>query len=68
MNKLDYLLMDLFLFLKVHFLKFLYYFMFRDCKQCKSFCLTCKQFDECTKSVIQTYKLKHPKENEHSQQ
>nr|DAL97635.1 MAG TPA: hypothetical protein [Inoviridae sp.] len=42
--------------------------MFRDCKQCKSFCLTCKQFDECTKSVKQTYKLKHPKENEHSQQ
>ena len=61
MNKLDYLLMDLSLFLKVHFLKFLYYFMFRDCKQCKSFCLTCKQFDECTKSVKQTYKLKQPK-------
>ena len=66
MNKLDYLLMDLSLFLKVHFLKFLYYFMFRDCKQCKSFCPTCKQFTECTEAVKRTYKAKHEKKGENN--
>ena len=53
MKKIDYILMDLSLQMKIHFLKFLYFFMFRDCKQCRSFCLTCKQFDECTEATIE---------------
>ena len=57
----DKFLMDLTLQLKIHFLKFLYYFMMRDCKECKSFCLTCKQWDECMEATKRTYRLKHPK-------
>lgn len=62
MNKLDYILMDLGLQMKIRFIRILYFFMFRDCKQCKSFCLTCKQFEECMETTKRTYKLKHPKE------
>ena len=63
MHKIDYILMDLGLQMKVLFIKFLYFFMFRDCKQCKAFCPTCKQFTECTEVTKRAYKLKHPKED-----
>ena len=63
MNKLDYMVMDFTLRLKILFIKFLYYFMFRDCKQCKAFCPTCKQFNECVKTTKRTYQLKHKKED-----
>lgn len=66
MNKLDYALMDLGLQVKILFSKFLYYFMFRDCKQCKAFCPTCKQFTECTEAVKRTYKAKHEKKGENN--
>lgn len=60
MKKIDKLAMTLSLQLEYHFNKFLYYFMFRDCKSCKSFCLACKDFDNCMEVVKRTYKQKHP--------
>ena len=66
MHKIDYILMDLSLQAKILFTKFLYYFMFRDCKQCKAFCPTCKQFTECTEATKRTYKLKHAKDSTQS--
>ena len=64
MNKIDNALMTLCRQVEYHFNKFLYYFMFRDCKQCKAFCPTCKQFTECTEAVKRTYKAKHEKKRE----
>ena len=54
MNKIDRLMMTLSRQLEYHLNKLFYYFMFRDCKNCKSFCLTCKDFDKCMETV------KHP--------
>lgn len=54
--------MDLGLQAKILFIKFLYYFMFRECKQCKAFCPTCKEFDGCMEAVKRTYKAKHAKD------
>ena len=59
LNKIDKLAMTLSRQLEYHFYKFLYFFMFRDCKNCKSFCLTCKEFDKCMETVKRTYKQKH---------
>ena len=59
MNKIDKLAMTLSRQLEYHFYKFLYFFMFRDCKNCKSFCLTCKEFDKCMETVKRTYKSVH---------
>ena len=56
MNKLDYALMGLGLQVKILFSKFLYYFMFRDCKQ----------FTECTEAVKRTYTAKHEKKGENN--
>ena len=60
MNKIDRLMMTLSRQQEYHLNKLFYYFMFRDCKNCKSFCLTCKDFDKCMETVKRTYKAKHP--------
>lgn len=33
--------------------------MFRDVKNCKQFCFTCKQFDECMEHIKAEYKAHH---------
>ena len=56
MNKIDNALMTLFRQVEYHFKQFLYYFMFRDIKNCKGFCPTCKYFDECMEHIKLEYK------------
>lgn len=61
MNRLDKIIMTGLSRTEYLFYKFLYYFMFRDCKNCNSFCLTCKEFDKCMENTKKVYKLKHEK-------
>ncbi|VUX19332.1 Uncharacterised protein [Blautia obeum] len=57
--KIDKFMMTLSRQLEYHFNKFLYYFMFRDIKNCKQFCPTCKYFDECMEHIKMEYKAHH---------
>lgn len=59
MNRIDKLYMDLGLKATIYFQKFLYFFMFRNFKECKGFCLTCNQkhFEDCCRCVSKQYKL-----------
>lgn len=61
MNKIDQIMMTGCRQLTYHFNKLLYYFMFRNYKNCKSFCLTCKDFDACLESTKKAYKELHKK-------
>lgn len=61
MNKIDKALMTLSRQVEYHFYKFLYYFMFRDIKNCTGFCLTCKDFDNCMEHIKTEYKVHHKK-------
>ena len=61
MNKIDNALMTLCRQAEYHFSKFLYYFMFRDIKNCKGFCPTCKYFDECMEHIKLEYKAHYKK-------
>lgn len=59
MYKIDKFMMTLCRQLEYHFNKFLYYFMFRDIKNCKQFCPTCEYFDECMEHIKMEYKAHH---------
>lgn len=58
MHKIDYYLMDLQRRFLTLFYKFLYFFMFRKYKNCKSFCPKCQYFDKCMEDVKRIYRLK----------
>ena len=61
MNQIDKIMMNGFRQLEYHLNKLFYYFMFRDCKNCRSFCFTCKDFDSCMETTKKTYKELHKK-------
>ena len=59
MHTIDNMIATLFRQIEYHLNKFFYYFMFRDVKNCKQFCFTCKQFDECMEHIKAEYKAHH---------
>lgn len=63
MNKIDKILMTLSRVLKYRFEMLLYFFMFKDYKDCNQFCPTCKYYKECVETTKATYKAKHGQNN-----
>ena len=59
MWKLDLLLMNLSKRMTYRFEKFLYFFMFRDFKNCREFCPTCRMYEQCVENVKQIHRMNH---------
>lgn len=62
MWRIDNFLMTLQRHFLTLFYKFIYFFMFRKYKSCRSFCLHCKDFDACMESVKQSYRMSHTRD------